>query len=94
MAVEPCEVWTIGIILLSVCLLAGEESFYTAETDYKIQSERIQTGLQKLSGRYSANLHHMIKGCLNMEPNLRPSISNLWEEVENRRAEDTNSVND
>jgi len=93
-AVEPAEVWSIGIILLSVCLLSGEESFYTAEYDYKVQHERIQTGLQKISQRYSVNLHHTIKGCLSMEPNLRPSILNLWEEVENRRAEDTNSVND
>ena len=93
-AAEPCEVWTIGIILLSVCLLAGEESFYTADQDYKVQHERIQSGLQKLSQRFSANLHHTIKGCLSIEPNLRPSINNLWEEVENRRAEDTGSVND
>jgi len=72
------EVWTIGLILLSMATLTVEEDYYDFESS-KVLTNRIDKSLGSLGSKYSPLFKELLMTCLESNPQKRASMAMIKE---------------
>jgi|UPI00003BD542 NIMA (never in mitosis gene a)-related kinase len=71
-----CDIWSLGCVLFELCTLQPP---FQAKTHLQLQSKIKQGIIPDLPGIYSSQLRSIIKECITVDPELRPSCYDLLE---------------
>ncbi|KAI3403507.2 KIN3 [Candida oxycetoniae] len=69
-----CDIWSLGCVLYELCNLQPP---FQAKTHLQLQSKIKRGIIPNLSESYSFQLRSIIKECITVDPNLRPSCYDL-----------------
>lgn len=71
-----CDIWSLGCVLFELCTLQPP---FQAKTHLQLQSKIKQGIIPNLPEIYSSQLRSIIKECITVDPDLRPSCYDLLE---------------
>lgn len=71
-----CDIWSLGCVLFELCTLQPP---FQAKTHLQLQSKIKQGKIPDLPDNYSSQLRSIIKECITVDPDLRPSCYDLLE---------------
>ena len=75
--VQATEVWMIGILLVLMATLACEDDLYAWQA-YQVDMIALERYLEEIKNRYSVDFYTLVKRCLDLDPENRPKISDLF----------------
>ena len=81
---ELADVFSLGIVLLSICCLQEDNSFYNWKKN-ELESHKVTECLKEVKERYSQLLYELASGCLRENPQERISISDILGFIEKRK---------
>lgn len=69
-----CDIWSLGCVLFELCTLQPP---FQAKTHLQLQSKIKKGIISEIGGGYSAQLTSMIRECITVDPEMRPSCFDL-----------------
>ena len=81
---ELADVFSLGIVILSICCLQEDTYFYNWKRN-ELESKKVTDCLKEVQKRFSPLLHELVSGCLRENPQERISISDILGFIENRK---------
>lgn len=81
---QSTEVWSIGILALTMATLSSEEVLYDWRR-YTVDKKGLAHLLDKIQDKYSPLFFNMVKKCLDYDPEKRPNLPRIISYINQRK---------
>lgn len=81
---QATEAWMIGVLLLVMGTLVPEEAIYDWKA-FELKEQELKQLLNEIKHRYSVLFYELISSCLDLNPDDRPTLSDILGYLQKRK---------